>query len=519
MSTLEFRDFHVQATSAAENSRQFTGIGVPWETRITLWDGFSEEFAKGSVKDAENALILWRHDEPIGKVTSAKDTDKGLEITGCLSNTPRGEEAYQLLRDQVITKMSIGFEPVDVDINAEDRHYTYKTVRAREFSLVPFPAYETATITNVRQKQNERNAMPPANDQLTTTVSALTDRLEDFERQLARIETNTTPTGTRPQYRSMGEFLHKLAAGDENASEFHRAYAGGTAAEDVVKATPIGEFIKWVNARLTTINLFTRGTLPPQGNTVEYVRMETNQAKDKKIIAKQDNEGDTLAGPFKISLTDDNAVIETWGGWTELSRQRIERSQHNYLDKVLRVMGLEWARYAESRFKIYLETVLTERASDAIELPTTPDYTDYLGAILDAGDYFTTAGFAIDGLALSPELFKQLALIEAADGRPLMSVYGTGTNITGEVNLPTGSGNLAGVPTHVLWGTTGRGFFYDSSALEIDMSPGAPAQLQDESVVNLTKSFSIYGYAAMYDPFPTGILPLNYAPSTSRVGS
>lgn len=510
LNAIQHREFHVRA--ANPDAREFTGIGVPWNTEIEMFGGmWREKFHPGSVENAETALILWRHDDPIGRVTTAEETEDGMQITGKLSDTERGREAYQLLKDGVITRMSIGFEPLEYTIDETDDTdaITYTRVRAHEFSLVPFPAYDSAKVTSVRHN-HER---PPMTTTLTRKdlaeeLATRDEKLEDFERSLARIEANThheKPAGT--QWRTMGAFLKALATGDEKAAEFHRAYAGGTEADDVLRATPVGEFIKWVEARLTTINMFTRGTLPPTGNTVEFVRMPA--LPKGPIIDKQAKEGKDLVGPFKIKLEDGTAPIETWGGWTELSRQRIERSQHNYLDKVLRVMGLEWARYAESRFKDYLKTKLTERAGDALSLPATPDYTDYLGAIIDAGDYYSAHGYSLDGLALSPDKFKALALIEAADGRPLMSVYGSGINTTGELNLPKGHGNLAGVPVSVLWDTEGLGTFFDKSALEIDLSPGAPAQLQDENIINLTKQFSVYGYAAMYDPFPGGLLPLS----------
>lgn len=517
----QHRTFQVRASADTE-AREFTGIGVPYGQEIDLF-GWRESFDPGAVEGGDTALILWRHDEPIGRVTVGKDTAAGYEITGKLSTTDRANEAYTLLRDEVVTSMSIGFDPIEYRVEAEgttEERIVWTKVRAREFSLVPFPAYDQATINTVRHAPTPRKDTTVdtlTRNDLAADLEPITNRLEDFERSLDLIKTQTQPPAAPAgsQFRSMGHFLKAIATGDESAAELHRAYAGGTEADDVLHNNFIGEFIKWIDARLTTINMFTRGTLPADGNTVEFVRMKPEPVDGATVIGKQTAEGADLAGPFKVKLEDDNAKIETWGGWTEISRQRIERSQHNYLDKVLRVMGIEWAKYAEKRFKEYLRTVLAARAADALTLPTAPDYTDYLGAIIDAGDYYAANGYSLDGLALSPDKFKELALVEAADGRPLMSVYGSGVNTTGELNLPKGHGNLAGVPVEVIWDTTGIGTFKDSAAIQLDMSPGAPAQLQDENIINLTKQYSIYGYAAMYDPFPGGLLPLNYGTETA----
>lgn len=512
---VQHRSFAVRAEATG---REFTGLGVPYGEQIEFW-GWREQFAPGSVTESGAALILWRHDEPIGKVTSARDTDAGHEVTGRLSDTERGREAAELLRDGVITRMSIGFEPIEWT-ETEDGEITYTKVRAREFSLVPFPAYAGAAITDVRHRPTPTPA-PRKDTTVTETLNRadldgalnpLEDKLQDFERALARVESNTAPTGPvqGAQFRSMGHLLKALAQGDESAAEFHRAYAGGTISDDLLKETPVGDFTRWVNERTPTLNMFTRGTLPAEGMTLDFTEMPADQLHNAKV-GRQVKEGDNLTGPFKVKIKDKSVPIETWGGWTELSRQRIERSQHNYLDKLLKVLGIGWARYAESRFAAFLGETLDARASAGLQLPATPDYTDYLGAIVDAGDYFAAEGYALDGLAMSPEKFKSLALTEAADGRPLMSVYGQGVNTTGVLNLPNGQGNLAGVPVRVLWNTTGREFFFDSSAVQIDMTPGAPAQLQDENIINLTKQFSIYGYAAMYAPFPGGLLPLTAA--------
>ena len=90
------------------------------------------------------SLVLWRHDEPIGKITAGRDTDAGYEIDGQLSDTERGREAATLLRDGVITRLSIGFRPEEYRIEVADdgtETVVHTRVRALEFSLVPFPAY------------------------------------------------------------------------------------------------------------------------------------------------------------------------------------------------------------------------------------------------------------------------------------------------------------------------------------------------------------------------------------------
>ncbi|MGO3556143.1 MAG: hypothetical protein ACTINZ_12320, partial [Microbacterium gubbeenense] len=95
------RQMDVQIRAKDDAGRSFTGLGVPYGETIDLW-GMRERFDAGSVEldgDGVPSLVLWRHDEPIGRITAGRDTDAGFEIDGQLSDTPRGREAATLLAD------------------------------------------------------------------------------------------------------------------------------------------------------------------------------------------------------------------------------------------------------------------------------------------------------------------------------------------------------------------------------------------------------------------------------------
>jgi phage head maturation protease len=52
-------------------------------------------------------------DNPIGKPLSAQETGEGLESSAQLSQTTAGKDAHILLKDRVIQKLSIGYEPLE----------------------------------------------------------------------------------------------------------------------------------------------------------------------------------------------------------------------------------------------------------------------------------------------------------------------------------------------------------------------------------------------------------------------
>jgi len=70
-----------------------------------------------------NVVILWQHDDtnPIGTPTEMWETKHGLEIVGKISSTQQGKDALTLMRDGVVTEMSIGFDPVSFRFEEEGK--------------------------------------------------------------------------------------------------------------------------------------------------------------------------------------------------------------------------------------------------------------------------------------------------------------------------------------------------------------------------------------------------------------
>lgn len=118
---------------------------------------------KGAFKDTlanneRNVVILWQHDDsnPIGQPTEMWETKHGLEIVGKISDTTQGRDALTLMRDGVVTEMSIGFDATSFRFEEEGkgkqkelvRHV--EAVRLWEISLVSFGANPKAKITEVQ---------------------------------------------------------------------------------------------------------------------------------------------------------------------------------------------------------------------------------------------------------------------------------------------------------------------------------------------------------------------------------
>ncbi len=166
----------VHSTEASKPQRvRFSGHASVFNTLIDAYVPTIIKpgaFSKTLKENAKRIKVLWQHnaDWPIGVPEVLKEDARGLFIDAVLSSTPRAEEAAQLLRDGVITEMSIGFDPITsyLDHSGSEpvRHIT--ELRLWEVSLVTFAANREATVTDV-------HARP----------ISVRDQLDAFERMVA----------------------------------------------------------------------------------------------------------------------------------------------------------------------------------------------------------------------------------------------------------------------------------------------------------------------------------------------
>lgn len=89
---------------------------------------------------------------PIGVWTAMQEDSKGLRVEGRLSDTPRGNEAYALLKDGALKGLSIGYKARDFTRGAKDGEprRTLKGVDLHEVSLVTFPSNRLARVEGVK---------------------------------------------------------------------------------------------------------------------------------------------------------------------------------------------------------------------------------------------------------------------------------------------------------------------------------------------------------------------------------
>lgn len=520
-SELQIRAFPVRADDS-DQARTVRGLAVPYGVEIELFDGYFEQVAPSALapraQDATSLKLVWRHDEPIGLVTEVSETDAGIEIAARFSDTAAARDAYQLVRDGVIDRLSIGFVPLASDVREEEdgTHTTITSLDLREVSLVPWPAYDTARVTEVRNTHTPKEPPMPAPQYATPAdLDEVRADITDLAQRLALAQ--AAPAVPAVDARSAGAALKAIVTDPEYRASYDalasRAFNGTVSSADGTLVHPewVKDLTRLVDKPNVVAGLFATGPLPAEGMNLDFTELDTNTLK----VEVQANEGDDL--PMgKVTTKDRATPIKTFGGYTQLSRQAIERTRINLLDVHLRGMALAAGQAKAAYFAAQLNAAVV--AQDANKLAVSKAATDLTWAdisslFVDAAAQFADQALTLDGLIVDKATFKALMGLTGTDGRPLMRVAENPTNTIGTANARALTGVLLDVPiTCDLRATPGAmgekivGVFYNSEAMRIYETP--LAQLQDENIVNLSKDFSVYRYGAVATEYPTGLVPL-----------
>lgn len=150
------RDFEFSLKAINENG-QFSGYGSVFGVldsynEIVAPGAFSESLADYARKGRLPAL-LWQHRsaEPVGVYTSMVEDKIGLVVEGQLAmKTQRGAEAYELLKMNAISGLSIGFIPRKESRDNDTGITTLEVIDLWETSLVTFPANDAARVSEVK---------------------------------------------------------------------------------------------------------------------------------------------------------------------------------------------------------------------------------------------------------------------------------------------------------------------------------------------------------------------------------
>jgi HK97 family phage prohead protease/HK97 family phage major capsid protein len=503
MTEMETRSFEIRLDA---ETREVTGLAVPYGSTADIGGVYREAFSPGAIRSVEDVKLFWQHSEPIGKIIEGRDTEAGFEIRAKISDTPRGNEAYTLLKDNVINKFSVGFVPVE---QTRDGDLVTRTlVDLKEVSLVSFPAFAGASVAEVREESTVAEVVADSirtketnmSENMELDVRAVQDEVAEIRRELELVKTPSVSVSTEGKFRSQGEYAKALVTGDSDAIELFRA---ATSADAALRPAFVGFVNSLINSGRPTLNAFSINALPSTGLTIEYAKVNTNSI----AVGKQSTENTALS-EGAVALSTVSVSVNTYGGFTKISKQAIERSTVNYLDVAFQAMSLAYAKKMNTEFIAVLAALTwTGKTYDLSALTASA----VMGGIADGAAYiYNATGLSPEFIVAGVTAYKRLVSIVDTAGRPVVQQVGQGDNIIGLANIPGLKGSILGLPIVVDPALdTKTAYLASSQALTTYESAGTPTRLSVSDPTTLTDTYSVYGYAAFAVPFEGAIVKLN----------
>lgn len=515
------RTLNVHGIELRENDdgdgRTISGLAVPFATTYEMFDGYGEQIDPTCDFGTRDTVKISReHGELIGRVTGMRRGADGLHITAKLADTASAREAANLIREGVYDSLSIGFKPVQNTVVTDESGYTivHRTaIDLYEVAVTGIPAYQTAKITEQRTTGKE-HPMNTDNNDTMQRIDDVETQLRNLKSSIADMTAPTTPAPLGAQYRNGVEYLRALAKGENEAVDLMRE------CRDMITTSDTGNTVTWIRddfrlleQRRKVMNILSHEALPDTGMTMEYNVVTS----DTSATGRQANEGDALTFG-KVGFGTKTAAISTYGGWTQLSRQVIERSTTPMLSIALRAMQNAYAKNTEQAVRDHLYSLIAaqrDATSDAnkIDAPATaaamtPD--QWAALILNAAEVMDERNAQMTRLAVSQDVAMNIIALKDTGDR-FLDISGKGANTLGSFDLTGIVGELLRVPVYVLPGATANtAAFIDPQAVTVWES-GGPTQLSDSNITNLTDAYSVYGYMAIGDTFTDGLLPIKFA--------
>lgn len=525
----------LQLRDAGESGDGMTleGVAVPFNQRYALWCDYAEIIDPDcDFGDRRTVKVSREHGELIGKLTDMRREADGLHVVAKLADTEGGREAAELVREGVYDGFSIGFRPVENRIIASDDGVTEvhrRKVDLFEVAVTGIPAYPAAEITGQRTQTTTNKGMeaPVMGDNTNNEQrdNAVNERLEALGEELRGIKATVAagiqtaaPAELGGEFRTAGDYLKALS--DERNADHAAAIDLMRQTRDQIVTGDTGNTVAWIADALRLIeqrrkvtNILTRDTLPATGMSMEYNVV----SEDTTAVAKQTAEGAALTFG-KVKFGTKTADINTYGGYTTLSRQVIDRSTTPMLNTALKALNNAYAKATENAVRTYLYDLIKSQR-DATQNPNnitapaalnamTPD--QWAGLILDAAEVMDDRNAAMTRLGVSKDV--ALALIKLKDsGNRFMDISGKGGDTIGAFDLTGVVGDLMRVPVYLLpKAPAGTAAFIDPTAVTVWES-GGPTQLSNTDPVNIVDNYSVYGYMAVAATFTDGLLPVKFA--------
>jgi len=503
MSEIETRSLELRLDNLEE--RTITGIAVPYGQDANIGGMYIERFAPGAIDSVEDVKLFYGHETPIGVVVDGRDVEGGFEITAKVSETSLGNDVLTLMRDGALNKFSVGFVPVSQEKDGST--ITRTKVSLKEVSVVPFPAYAGASITEVREgTPSEPENLNESESELENNIELDVRSVQDEVAELRRVvESSVAPVApSAPEYmkfRSFGEYAQAFAKGDAAAIELARA--ASTSADTYAAPGYIGYINKLIQSNRPSWNVWSSSVLPANGMTVEYAAITANTL----AVGQQDPENEALSFG-NLTIDSVSTAVDTYGGYTTVSKQALLRGSVDYAGIAFDALAVAYANATNTAAKAKIAALdFTGKVMD-LDGGTAASVIE---GLIDGVKYIkANSGLNAEFILCGPAAYKYFMKIADSAGRPIVNVNNDGSNTFATANNDL-TGSIWGIPV-VVDPTLGDTLAYlaNSRALLTMESSGSGTRLTAQDVSTLTDTLSLYGFAAIAVPFESAIVKLDF---------
>lgn len=507
MSEIETRSLELRLDNLEE--RTITGIAVPYNEDANIGGAYIERFAPGAIDNVDDVKLFYGHNHdslPIGKLIAGRETETGYEVTAKLTaGVQAADEALALMRDGVLNKFSVGFVPIEQ--TRDGNTITRTKVALKELSLVNWPAYDSANITEVREETpSEPETLKESESELENNIELDVRSVQDEVAELRRVvESSVAPVApSAPEYmkfRSFGEYAQAFAKGDAAAVELARA--ASTSADTYAAPGYIGYINKLIQSNRPSWNVWSSATLPATGMTAEYAAITGNTI----AVGEQDPENEELSFG-NLTIASVSTPVKTYGGYTTVSKQALLRGSVDFAGIAFDALAVAYANATNTAAKAKLAALdFTGKVMD-LDGGTAQSVIE---GLIDGVKYIkANSGLNAEFILTGPAGYKYFMRIADSSGRPIVNVNRDGQNTFATANNDL-TGSIWGIPV-VVDPTLGDTIAYlaNSRALLTMESNGSGTRLTDQDVSTLTDTLSLYGFAAIATPFQSAIVKLDF---------
>jgi len=474
------------------------GRAVPYNTPTKVGN-VEETFAENAI-DPEAVVgrhLAWRHNEPIGVITEARNEPDGLYITADILDTALGRDAALLAKRQAVKGLSIGFQPLKSTWNRAKTAVTHTAAQVFETSLTPMPAFPTAGIASVREEGAPMSEVEVAEVRETPAVDVeAREALADIRKQIDSLAHVEEPIHPLTNYRSFGEYVQAVYQGAEE-----RALDVSNLADAPGLVPPVWlRDIKGVLDRGRPCINAIGGSLSAAGAglTINWPYFDGDLSA---IVAVQASENDEV-NSVDIDIKKGTATLATYAAGNRLTMQVMERTDPSYVTAHMRIMMGAYGTETDYAFQNGLWANDTAGLDYDFSADTTGSA--FIEAVWAAAvDVETATGQPAEVVYVNSAVYKKLAAWSAFQSQnyPVQ-------NVGGAFDGRTGRANVMGLPI-----VLAREFATNETEDAIVTNRAAcgwfedgPRTVQQDIAANLGRDVAIYGYGTFGAFIPAGIV-------------